>query len=143
MAQGLHLGRGEIFSCLKNCPDLHRGPPSILLNECQSFFLCRVNRPDHDVGHSLTSSAEVKNDRSYTSTDPSLTRSSLYTFLINMCHIFQLAIRAACSSHLIFLNYIWEVCSQTQLYQLKCLLVINYKTTCFGTLLAIVRFSPR
>ena len=46
-------------------------PPGLMLNNCNwCFFLPAVKRPEREVDHSPSSSAEVKKDAIYTSASP-------------------------------------------------------------------------
>jgi hypothetical protein len=57
----------EIFSS-PPCPDRLWGPPSLLTNGYQGAFSLEVKRPGSEADHPPSSSAEVKNAWSYTST---------------------------------------------------------------------------
>jgi hypothetical protein len=69
MVQGLDPGRGKRFVCSPKRADRLLGPLSLLLNGYRGS-VPRVKWPGSEVYHSLPSSAEVKNEWSYTSTPP-------------------------------------------------------------------------
>jgi hypothetical protein len=63
---GIKSRWGEIF---RTYPDRLRGPPSLLYNGYRVFPGCKL-RPGRDADHTFPSSAEVKKELSYTSTQP-------------------------------------------------------------------------
>jgi len=63
---GSNPSRGKIFSLPQNRQDHFLGLRSLLFNENLCYFP-EVKRPEHELGHSPPSSAEVKNKWSYTS----------------------------------------------------------------------------
>ena len=62
-------GKGKIFYLLHTLPYQLWGPPSLLLNEYRNSYT-GIKRPGRDVDPSPTSTAEVKNEWSYTTTPP-------------------------------------------------------------------------
>jgi hypothetical protein len=59
----------HVFLSSSKCPNWLWGPPSLLFNGCEAFFP-HGNWWKCEVDHSLPSSAEVRNEWSYTSTPP-------------------------------------------------------------------------
>jgi hypothetical protein len=66
---GFELRGRQIFSLLQNFPERFWDPPGLSFNMYCGFFLL-VKRLGCEVNQSPTSSAEVKNEWSYTSTPP-------------------------------------------------------------------------
>jgi hypothetical protein len=67
--RSLISGRGKKFFLFKNVHERLWGPAGILFNRYRYFFP-GVRRPGREVDHSSSSTAEVKNEWSYTSAPP-------------------------------------------------------------------------